>query len=63
MPPTYFFSSHNGRIRDGPAKKAKTDTTTCACGNPCGIRSLSNIREKNVRASSVVCRRSLITGA
>lgn len=60
---TYFFMRNSGRMKDGAARKANTDISTCTCGMPCGINSLSNIREKNVRARIAVCCRSLITAA
>ncbi len=60
---TYFFRSSSGSTSDGAARNAATETTRRTCGTPDGIRSLSNILEKNARVSRRVCPRSSITAA
>ena len=46
---TYFFDIRIGATVDGPARNAITHTASWICGAPEGIRSLSNIRPKNIR--------------
>ena len=43
-----------GRISPGVARNARLQITTCACGKPGGIRSLSKNLAKNARARSSV---------
>ena len=50
-----------GRISPGVARNARLQMTTCACGKPGGIRSLSKNLAKNARARSERSSQSFIT--
>ena len=51
----YFWMKKPGSVRAGVATRTTLQITSCTCGRPGGIRSLSNSLTKNVRASSLTC--------